>query len=103
MECDECCEDWCPLCYLYDRCECDDHEVAVAIEATYASSRAAEPSGGSSEKITIAGFGAEAEEDADDAEAGADKPMPRPIPMPRADGSAEADADAGAEWKDNIG
>jgi hypothetical protein len=102
MSCRECCEDDCPVCGRYDRCRCDDHEVAVAVEATYASSRAAEPSGGSSKKSTTA-TDAEAEEDAYDAEAGADTPMPRPIPMPRADGSAEADADAGAEWHDNSG
>ena len=31
--CIDCCEDWCPLCYLYDDCECDDHEaIAVAMD-----------------------------------------------------------------------
>ena len=32
MTCEECCEDWCPLCGRYDRCPCDVEEVAVAME-----------------------------------------------------------------------
>ena len=32
MTCEECCEDWCPLCGRHDRCPCDVEEVAVAME-----------------------------------------------------------------------
>ena len=32
MSCRECCEDDCPVCGRYDRCRCDDHEVAVAMD-----------------------------------------------------------------------
>ena len=30
--CDECLEDWCPLCGRYDRCMCDDEDIVSAKE-----------------------------------------------------------------------
>ena len=30
--CDECLEDWCPLCCRYDRCMCDDEDIVSAKE-----------------------------------------------------------------------